>query len=520
MFASPLRYRWLRELRALWPWAAGLLLVALGSQFALTWPRTSVNLEAIGPLKALPGQAITLAGLATGKALVNYSTGRGSGLDLRFDQARLAPETREFLQRLGIASPDGDAPASWITRAEPGVGDEIMSRFEVMSVNTGNPPGTLLLRVLAGATPRQVRVELSAQGAPLEVTLSMPWTGDVHAPHKILRLGETELVLPGTLPIKLHVPAEAIWRAVINLPDTPQPTLVANLEFGSFSGREGGGLAVSALGLDGIPGSAPFLACGATSGRQLWRAAWRLAKGDCPAKAGTIQVRSLEMRSDGAVLVVGGHAWVLKDGEALGEDILARLRRQPVWWALLLLVDGLLVVWCVLALLPGPRRITLRGVFISYRRSDSGPRVGRLHDRLVARLGAERVFLDVESIPAGEDFDRFIADSLSKVDIVLAVIGPQWLELRDHQGLRRLDAEDDLVRREIAAALNARLRVIPVLVGGATMPTADQLPADIVELAGRNTVEIGERQFLRDADDLIEQLEFAAGPFTAYAPSN
>ena len=139
-------------------------------------------------------------------------------------------------------------------------------------------------------------------------------------------------------------------------------------------------------------------------------------------------------------------------GEALGEDILARLRRQPAWWALLLLVDGLLVAWCVLALLPGPRRIAVRGVFVSYRRSDSGPRVGRLHDRLVARLGAERVFLDVESIPAGEDFDRFIADSLSKVDIVLAVIGPQWLELRDHQGLRRLDAEDDLVRRGSAAA--------------------------------------------------------------------
>ncbi|HOT01865.1 MAG TPA: hypothetical protein PLY66_12745, partial [Acidobacteriota bacterium] len=72
-------------------------------------------------------------------------------------------------QRLGIAAPDGDAPTSWITRAEPGVGDEIMSRFEVMSVDTGNPPGTLLLRVLAGATPRQVRLELSAQGAPLEV---------------------------------------------------------------------------------------------------------------------------------------------------------------------------------------------------------------------------------------------------------------------------------------------------------------------------------------------------------------
>ena len=146
-----------------------------------------------------------------------------------------------------------------------------------------------------------------------------------------------------------------------------------------------------------------------------------------------IRVRSLALRADGADLAVGGNAWVLKDGQPLGEDLLTRLRQQPYWWALLLLVDGLLLAWTLLVLLPGPRRIELRGVFISYRRADSGPQVGRLHDRLVAQLGAERVFLDLESIPAGEDFDRFITDSLARVDIVLAVIGPHWLDVAGHE---------------------------------------------------------------------------------------
>lgn len=509
MFASILRYRWLRELRALWPWAVGLLLLALAGQLALTSPRTSVNLDSIGSLRALPGQAITLSHPVSDRVLVTYTSGREGGLDLRFEQARLAPETLELLRRVGIMAPAVEAPASWITRAEPGIGAESMSSFEVAAVDSGKPPRTLLLRVLAGATPRQVRLELLARGAPLEVTLALPWTGDAHAPRKMLRLGETELLLPGALPIKLLVPPEASMRAIISLPDKPQASQSADLEFGTFTGREGGGLAVSALGIEAAPGAGSLLACGAPAGSLLWRAAGRLAAGDCPESVGSISVRSLELRADMADLTVGGNAWVLKDGQPLGEDLLSRLRQQPVWWALLLLVDGLLLVWALLAIVPGPRRITVRGVFISYRRADSGPRVGRLHDRLVARLGAERVFLDLESIPAGEDFDRFIADGLSRVDIVLAVIGPQWLELRDEHGQRRLDAESDLVRREIAAALLAGVRVIPVLVGGAPMPTADQLPSDIAALAGRNAMTIGDLKFLRDADDLIDQFEYA-----------
>ena len=519
MFASLLRYRWLRELRALWPWAAGLLLLTLAGQFALTSPRSSINLDSIGALKALPGQAITLRGLAGDESFVTYTSGREGSLDLRFDQARLAPETLELLRRLGIAAPDGDAPASWITRAEPWIGAESMSRFEVTAASSGRLPDALLLRVLPGATARQARLEMVSHGAPLAVSLSLPWTGDAHAPRKILRLGETELVLPGTLPVKLLVPADAKWRAIITLPDQP-PLPAATLAFGAFSERDGGGLAVAAVGLEAVPGAVAFLACGSTAESLLWRAAGRLASGDCPAVQAGIRVRSLALRADGADLVVGGNAWVVKDGEPLGEDLLTPLRQQPVWWALLLLVDGLLLAWTLLALLPGPRRIELRGVFISYRRADSGPQVGRLHDRLVEQLGAERVFLDLESIPAGEDFDRFIADSLARVDIVLAMIGPHWLDVRDTSGRRRLEATDDLVRREIAAALAAGLRVIPVLVGGSSMPTAEHLPPDLADLARRNAAVIGDRQFLRDADDLIEQLGYAPGHSTGNTRSS
>ena len=165
MFASLLRYRWLRELRAQWPWAAGLLLLTLAGQFALTSPRSSINLDSIGALKALPGQAIALRGLASDESLVTYTSGREGSLDLRFDQARLAPETLELLRRVGIVVADGDAPAAWITRAEPGIGAESMSRFEVTAVSSGRLPDALMLRVLPGATARQARLELVSPGS-------------------------------------------------------------------------------------------------------------------------------------------------------------------------------------------------------------------------------------------------------------------------------------------------------------------------------------------------------------------
>ena len=94
------------------------------------------------------------------------------------------------------------------------------------------------------------------------------------------------------------------------------------------------------------------------------------------------------------------------------------------------------------------------------------------------------------------------------------------LDVRDTSGRRRLEATDDLVRREIAAALATGLRVIPVLVGGSSMPTAEHLPPDLADLARRNAAVIGDRQFLRDADDLIEQLGYAPGHSSGNARSS
>ncbi len=89
------------------------------------------------------------------------------------------------------------------------------------------------------------------------------------------------------------------------------------------------------------------------------------------------------------------------------------------------------------------------------------------------------------------------------------MVGPTWAETRDAAGNRRLEAADDYVRCEIATALASGLRVIPVLVPGAAMPGPGQLPADLMPFAHLNAFPLTERSFLRDVDDLADQLEAA-----------
>jgi ankyrin repeat protein len=145
-------------------------------------------------------------------------------------------------------------------------------------------------------------------------------------------------------------------------------------------------------------------------------------------------------------------------------------------------------------------------VFISYRRDDTVGTAGRLYDRLVERLGAERVYRDIESGSPGEDYVATIRARLEACDVLLALIGPNWLRAVDEQGLWRLAKDDDLVRLEIAVALERGIRVVPVLIGGATMPRAGDLPSSIARLAQRNAVELRETQFDRDATQLIDAL--------------
>src|SRR5215475_5195525 len=106
----------------------------------------------------------------------------------------------------------------------------------------------------------------------------------------------------------------------------------------------------------------------------------------------------------------------------------------------------------------------MSGIFISYRRGDTGPIAHRLHDALGALFGAEAVFIDVVDIDAGDDFGAVIEEKVGFCDVVLALIGKDWLSRADPSGRRRLDDPNDWVRLEIGVALARDIRVVPLLV--------------------------------------------------------
>ncbi|TVP68988.1 MAG: TIR domain-containing protein [Leptolyngbya sp. LCM1.Bin17] len=149
-----------------------------------------------------------------------------------------------------------------------------------------------------------------------------------------------------------------------------------------------------------------------------------------------------------------------------------------------------------------------KAIFISYRRCDSIDIVGRIYDRLVAHFGANSVFKDVDSIPFGVNFRQHLEREVSHCPVLLAVIGPEWLTMADQQGHRRLDDPADWVRVEIEAALKRDSLVIPVLVGGASIPGDTDLPDSLRGLVYRQTALVRhDPDFHRDLDRLIQRLE-------------
>ena len=146
-------------------------------------------------------------------------------------------------------------------------------------------------------------------------------------------------------------------------------------------------------------------------------------------------------------------------------------------------------------------------VFISYRRDDSLDITARIYDRLVSHLGAHNLFMDLDSVPLGRDFRQVLQESILASNVVLVVIGRQWLNFRDAQSVRRLDHPDDLVRFEVATALSRAIPVIPVLTQGTLIPAVGDLPESISELAYRNGIEVrSDLHFSHDMDALIERL--------------
>lgn len=147
---------------------------------------------------------------------------------------------------------------------------------------------------------------------------------------------------------------------------------------------------------------------------------------------------------------------------------------------------------------------------ISYRRSDTKDITGRIFDRLVLHYGKKSVFRDIDNVPIGVDFRAHIQDVLRKSDILLAVIGPKWRgPVPD--GPYRVEEENDLVRIEVETALKQGIPVIPVLVGDADMPTAEQLPESLKQFSYRNGTKVDSGQdfdhhldrLIRKTDDIL-----------------
>ena len=150
-------------------------------------------------------------------------------------------------------------------------------------------------------------------------------------------------------------------------------------------------------------------------------------------------------------------------------------------------------------------------IFISYRRQDSAGTAGRISDRLVDEFGENNIFMDIEAIELGVDFVQRIEEAVSSCDVLLAVIGPTWASITNEDGGQRLSDPNDFVRLEILTALQRDIRVIPLLVQGAKMPSKKDLPEELAPLARRNGMEIEHSSFKSDVNLLVTKLEEMLG---------
>ncbi len=117
-------------------------------------------------------------------------------------------------------------------------------------------------------------------------------------------------------------------------------------------------------------------------------------------------------------------------------------------------------------------------IFISYRRVDEPDFVGRMYDHFVGRYGEENVFMDLD-IPDFTRFEEHIIKKVDESDVLVAVIGPQWLDLLKEKS--ESDEPDYLVK-EIERALDKGIMIAPICIKNAPVPKKDKLPSGIQKI--------------------------------------
>jgi TIR domain len=150
-------------------------------------------------------------------------------------------------------------------------------------------------------------------------------------------------------------------------------------------------------------------------------------------------------------------------------------------------------------------------IFICYRRKDASKSASRLHEKLRRSFGSQYIFFDRSSIDPGTPYPKYIRDAINSSTTFLVVIGRDWLTISKN-GKRLLDYDDDIVRWEIATALERAdkgedIRVIPVLVDGASCPDEEDLPEVLKSLVERHCIEISPENWKKDIKPLLELIE-------------
>jgi hypothetical protein len=162
-------------------------------------------------------------------------------------------------------------------------------------------------------------------------------------------------------------------------------------------------------------------------------------------------------------------------------------------------------------------------IILSYRREDSAGVTGRIFDRLIQEFGTDRVFMDIDSMPAGVDFHQHLQDILADCGALLVVIGKSWRSQRKGQPARIMDP-DDWVRIEVETALERGIPVVPLLIDGASLPSREQLPESLWPLLRRNALPVDSgRDFHAQLTRLVRDLHLQLGteaPRPVAVPTN
>jgi hypothetical protein len=152
-------------------------------------------------------------------------------------------------------------------------------------------------------------------------------------------------------------------------------------------------------------------------------------------------------------------------------------------------------------------------IFISYRRGDCQPQANAINDGLRHRIHPAHIFMDIDSIPPGVDFEEHVRNEIKICDVVLVLIGDDWLSATTYDGTRRIDDPDDFVRLEIESALaSPRVSLVPVLVEGAEMPRAAELPESIRAMARINAIELSDQRWTSDIERLANVIREHSEP--------